>query len=97
MRTLYRRFYQDAGRGFTDNEFRQVCEETAGVPLNEIFDYVYTVKQPDYARYLAYAGLSIDQQPAPANAGKPTASFRITININSTPLQKSILQSWLGN
>lgn len=97
MRILYGRFYQKAGRGFTDEEFRQVCEETAGVPLNEIFDYVYTVKQPDYARYLAYAGLSINQQLTPASDGKPASSFRITINANSTPLQKSILQSWLGN
>lgn len=97
MRTLYRRFYQHLGRGFTDAEFRAVCEETAGVPLGEIFDYVYTIKQPDYARYLSYAGLTIDQQPRPSGNGKSTASFQITSAPASTQPQKTILQSWLGN
>jgi len=60
MRRLYREFYQGKGRGFTDAEFRQVCESVAGGPLTEIFDYVYTVKEPDYAKYLAYGGLGID-------------------------------------
>lgn len=60
MRRLYREFYQEKGRGFTDAEFRQVCESVAGEPLTEIFDYVYTVKEPDYAKYLAYGGLGID-------------------------------------
>ncbi len=60
MRTVYRVYYQGKKRGFTDAEFRQVCEEIAGVALPEIFDYVFTVKEPDYAKYLAYGGLGID-------------------------------------
>jgi predicted metalloprotease with PDZ domain len=60
MRRIYREWYQEKGRGFTDAEFRQVCESVAGEPLAEIFDYVYTVKEPDYAKYLAYGGLGID-------------------------------------
>ena len=60
MRRLYREFYKEKGRGFTDTELRQVCESVAGEPLPEIFDYVYTVKEPDYAKYLAYGGLGID-------------------------------------
>jgi predicted metalloprotease with PDZ domain len=69
MRTLYRRFYQEKQRGFTDAEFRQVCEETAGAPLPEIFDvYASTVREVDYAKYLAYAGLDVDLSVVPVGA-----------------------------
>lgn len=64
MRTLYRSFFQEKRRGFTDAELRAVCEQTAGVPLAEIFDvYATTVKELDYPRYFAYAGLAIDTDP----------------------------------
>ena len=66
MRTLYRQFYQDKQRGFTDAEFREVCETTAGVALPEIFDaYASTVADVDYAKYLAYAGLDVDLSAVP--------------------------------
>jgi len=61
MRTLYRQFYKEKQRGFTDEEFRSVCEGIAGCPLPEILDvYSSTVKDIDYPKYLAYAGLTID-------------------------------------
>jgi predicted metalloprotease with PDZ domain len=61
MRTLYRDFYKGKGRGFTDKEFRDVCEKTAGASLSEFFDlYIPTVHDIDYPKYLGYAGLSID-------------------------------------
>jgi predicted metalloprotease with PDZ domain len=63
MRTLYQKFYREKKRGFTDAEFREVCESTAGVPLAEIFEYASTVKDIDYPKYLACAGLEIDVQP----------------------------------
>ena len=67
MRTLYRTFYKEKKRGFTDREFRDVCEKAAGVPLGEIFDvYAATVEKWDYARYLGWAGLAIDLEPKPA-------------------------------
>jgi predicted metalloprotease with PDZ domain len=61
MRQLYRVYYQEKKRGFTDAEVRKVCEEVAGEVLPELFDYVFTVKEPDYAKYLAYGGLGIDK------------------------------------
>ncbi len=68
MRTLYRTFTKDKKRGFTDREFRDVCERAAGAPLGEIFDiYVPTVETWDYARYLGYAGLAIDVRPRPVS------------------------------
>ncbi|HEX7614708.1 MAG TPA: PDZ domain-containing protein [Thermoanaerobaculia bacterium] len=64
MRTLYRTFYKEKKRGFTDGEFRAACERIAGAPLPEIFDvYVKTSADIDYARYFARAGLEIDVQP----------------------------------
>ena len=64
MRTLYGKFHKEKKRGFTDREFREVCEEAAGCGLSEIFDdYAATVKEIDYPKYFAYAGLEIDVTP----------------------------------
>lgn len=89
MRTLYRQYYQKKKRGFTEEELRKVIEQTAGVPLNELFDYINTTKELDYNKYLGYAGLTIDTSGA-----KPTCA--ITRLPNPDALQKKILESWLG-
>ena len=60
MRTLYKEFYQQKKRGFTEDEFRQVCEKIAGTSLAEVFEYVSTTREVDYKKYLDYAGLDID-------------------------------------
>src|ERR1043166_7884285 len=60
MITLYKEFYQQKKRGFTEDEFRQVCEKIAGTSLADVFDYVSTTKEVDYKKYLHYAGLNID-------------------------------------
>lgn len=63
MRTLYREFYKEKKRGFTDGEFRAICERIAGGPLTEIFEvYVPTTKDIDYGKYLTYAGLELDTE-----------------------------------
>jgi len=77
MRTLYRTFYKDKKRGFTDRELREICERAAGVTLGEIFDvYAPTVEKWDYAKYLGYAGLSIDVEPRPASGPWSGASIQ---------------------
>ena len=60
MKFLYNEYYQKKKRGFTEDEFRNACETIAGQPLTELFEYVSTVKAPDYPKYFAYGGLSID-------------------------------------
>ncbi len=60
MRTLYQKYYKDKQRGFADVEFRDVCQNTAGCPLDEFFEYASTVKDIDYPKYLGYAGLEIE-------------------------------------
>ena len=86
MRTLYRKYYQEKKRGFTDSEFRQTCEQGAGEALPELFDYVYTVKQPDYAKYLAYGGLGIDTTDK---------SWRIYPLQETDDLQRAIRKDWI--
>ena len=63
MRALYRKYYKERKRGFTDQEFREECDSAAGVPLSELFEYASTVKDIDYPKYFAYAGLDIDMAP----------------------------------
>jgi predicted metalloprotease with PDZ domain len=61
MRKLYVTFYKDKQRGFTDREFQEVAEGIAGCPLTEIFEYASSPKAIDYSKYLAYAGLQLDE------------------------------------
>lgn len=60
MRGLYYKYYKELKRGFTDEEFRSMCENTAGTSLAEIFEYAGTVNEIDYPKYLSFAGLTID-------------------------------------
>lgn len=83
MRTLYHDYYKQAGRGFTEAEFRAVCEKVAGVPLTELFDYANTVKPLDYKKYFGYAGLTV------------TADFSIQPITAPDALQNVILKDWL--
>jgi predicted metalloprotease with PDZ domain len=61
MRTLYQKFYRQLKRGWTDEEFRKVCENVAGASLQEIFEYASTTKDIDYNKYLGYAGLELEK------------------------------------
>jgi len=60
MRDLYKQYFKDLKRGFTDEEFKSLCEKTAGTSLTEIFDYASTVQAIDYPKYLNLVGLAID-------------------------------------
>jgi predicted metalloprotease with PDZ domain len=86
MRALYREFYQQKGRGFTEAEFRAIAERIAGVSLGEYFEYVNTVKPPDYKKYFGYAGLDVKVEDG---------SFAITRRKSMDALQESILKDWL--
>jgi predicted metalloprotease with PDZ domain len=92
MRLLYWKYYKAGNRGFTEAEFQSACEETAGISLNSIFEYVYTTKDIDYNKYLTCAGLKIAQQ----NSGSKDKKLTITRTDNPAPLQAIILKSWMG-
>ncbi len=100
MRTLYQEYSKKRMRGFTDQEFRNECENAAGCSLADFFDYVYTTQPIDYARYLSYAGLNIDLQPQEPvithlDQSINKRKFKITPMDNPTELQKAILTDWL--
>jgi predicted metalloprotease with PDZ domain len=100
MRTLYQEFNKSRNRGFTDQEFIGACEKAAGCSLSEFFEYVYTTKTIDYAKYLAYAGLNIDltpQEPAITHLDKSInkRTFKITPMENPAPLAVKVLGDWL--
>lgn len=61
MRMLYQHFHKELKRGWSDNEFRAVCESVAGTDLGEIFTYASTTREMDYDKYLAYAGLELEK------------------------------------
>lgn len=61
MRTLYQKYYKELGRGWTDAEFREVCDRAAGGHLDEVFDHAATTKVIDYGKYLAFAGLQMER------------------------------------
>jgi predicted metalloprotease with PDZ domain len=60
MRILYKKYYKELKRGFTEKEFQTTCETVAGVQLSELFEYASTTKPVNYPAYFAYAGLAID-------------------------------------
>lgn len=60
MRLLYRRYYKELQRGFTEEEFWEACAEVAGEPLTEVRRLVDTTDTIDYDAYLSDAGLHID-------------------------------------
>jgi predicted metalloprotease with PDZ domain len=76
MRMLYKEFYRKRKRGFTQEEFRTVCEMTAGAPLDDVFEYVSTTRELNYPEYLSYAGLTIDT----AAKEQPGAYLGFTVN-----------------
>lgn len=88
MRQLYKRYYLKEGRGFTESEFQKLCEELAGTALSEVFRYVYTTDEIDYAKYLGYAGLTMC-----SHADKPEL-IKVP---NPDKAQLKIINSWLND
>ncbi|MBO9613179.1 MAG: M61 family metallopeptidase [Dyadobacter sp.] len=89
MRNLYQDFYIKKGRGFTEEELRATIEGVAGTKLDELFSYIYTTAEPDYKKYLGYAGLDID-----VTTDKHFGTFEITQKASPSPLEREIFRSW---
>lgn len=96
MRLLYWKYYKEKQRGFTDAEFQQTCEKAAGMPLTEIFEYVYTTKEPDYDKYFSYGGLKKEEVKIETTDKTTIQKFMIKPIENPNALQKAILKSWIG-
>jgi predicted metalloprotease with PDZ domain len=59
MRALYTNYYKARNRGFTEDEFRQTCESISGTSLEDVFDYVYTLKPMDYENLFKGTGMTL--------------------------------------
>jgi predicted metalloprotease with PDZ domain len=97
MRALYRTYYKQLGRGWTEAEFRQTCEETAGTGLADFFEYATTTREIDYGRYLGYGGLRLEPVPAqPAAEGGRTSapSWRLAPMAAPDARQAAIFATW---
>lgn len=93
MKILYREYYKQKQRGFTEAEFQQTCEQVAGISLSRLFEYVYTTKEIEYEKYLNFAGLELDKM---SNSLDNTQTVKIKRVDNLNQLQSDILKSWLG-
>lgn len=91
MKVLYQRFYKEKRRGFTDEEFRKVCEEVAGSDLSEFFNYVYTTEPIDYNKYLGYAGLKLEVREGEGGC----RSYTIRMQEELDGQQLRLLTGWL--
>ncbi|SEJ04470.1 Predicted metalloprotease, contains C-terminal PDZ domain [Dyadobacter sp. SG02] len=89
MRKLYQDFYIKKGRGFTEEELRATIESVAGKNLDELFSYIYTTAEPDYRKYLGYAGLEID-----VTTEKHFGTFAITKKASPNALELEIFKGW---
>jgi predicted metalloprotease with PDZ domain len=93
FRFLYEEYYKKLRRGFTDAEFQQACENIAGITLNDEFEYVYTTREIDYNKYLAYAGLKLTMKTDKNTARK---NFTISRLENMNEEQAAVLKGWQG-
>src|SRR5574344_654793 len=60
MRKLYA-FCKTTGRGYTEEELWQMCEEVCGKSMSDIRRYVDTTDEIDYETMLAPVGLTVDR------------------------------------
>jgi len=108
MRRLYEEFARAHSRAYTFQDFKSVCEQVAGVPLDEFFRRtVFSTDEIDFARYLDYAGLECTIEPVPWKEHKQPgfnwrgegSSVRITQVLNGSPAHRAGLMAgdeWIG-
>jgi predicted metalloprotease with PDZ domain len=60
MQLLYTRYYKELGRGYTDQEFQEACEEIHGSDLDYFFEnYVSDTKTPDFKQIYNSVGINL--------------------------------------
>ncbi len=75
MRLLYKKYYKELGRGYTDQEFQAAVEEVYGGDLDYFFDnYVSGTKSADYSQIFKGVGLELVN----TNKGKEEPYLGIT-------------------
>jgi len=85
MKKMYQQYYLGLKRGFTDEELLRSCREFMGSEADFIFEkYVYGTTKIDFNRYLAYAGLTLedvrDGKTAYLGLGARNSSNRLMVS-----------------
>lgn len=96
MRLMYKTYYQQLQRGFTDAEFQAACEQMAGKSLANEFEYISTTKELDYQKYLGFAGLTLTSAEV-EKGGQKKLQYKIGVLPSLNQDQLAILNSWLGD
>lgn len=97
MRLLYRKYYKEMQRGFTEAEFQHACESIAGKKLSNLFEYVYTTKEIDYPAYLSLAGLQLEGPQDDPGRTSDGAEYSLTRKDFTDQLQREIYTTWQEN
>ena len=87
MRLLYQKYCLESSRGFSEDEFRAACAETAGSPLDELLDrYACGTEDMNFAPYLAYVGLQLAPVSPPQDS-PPKGYLGISLqNLDGKPV-----------
>lgn len=63
MQSLYKKFYEQEGRGFTEAEFKAELETFTKNDLTDFFTrYIHGTEIPDYAKYYAKVGVKANRE-----------------------------------
>lgn len=61
MQLLYKKYYEEMGRGFTSEEFQSTLASFIGIDLSKFFeDHVYGTKTIDYKKYFEPLGVDVE-------------------------------------
>lgn len=85
MKKMYLQYHKGNNRGFSDAELLAACREFMGEEADFIFkNYIYGTVKVDFNRYLAYAGLAVedtrDDKTAYLGLGTRPSSNRMMIS-----------------
>ena len=83
-RTLWSKF-KDDGKGIDDATFKSICEDVAGKPLNEIWNYLSTTTPLHIEDYLEPFGVVLKSEYSKPEQEK-SGWFGINIKKNSTEI-----------
>lgn len=80
MRTAYQRFWLERNSGYTEDEFKAIIEQYAGISLDRFYaDHVFGTKQLPLNDLLHHVGLQLEN----TMAGQVETDLGITINGNN--------------
>ena len=81
--------FKDDGKGINDTTFKSVCEDVAGKPLNEIWNYLSTTAPLKIQNYFEPFGLVLKPEHSTAEREK-SGWFGLSIKKNNTTISTTL-------